>query len=310
MAAPAHAAVFLMFHHHIRASNVDSRTWTAGDHARRLHNGQAEEIAKLAGGFEFTEGPASDAEGNVFFTDQPNDRIMKWSVDGELTAFLQPCGRSNGLCFDAEGYLWACADEKNQIWKIDPNKNATVVVDGYQDKLLNGPNDLWIDPNGGLYFTDPFYRRDYWERGPSEQDCQAVYYLDPSHSHLVRVAEDLQQPNGIVGTPDGRTLFVSDIGARKTYKYDIQADGTLSNKTLFCEAGSDGMTIDETGNIYLTGRGVTVFDIDGNQTASYSVNEPWTANVCFGGSDRKSLFITASKSLYMVRLQYRGVGSQ
>ena len=133
-------------------------------------------LQKLAGGFSFTEGPACDAHGNVFFTDQPNDRILKWSVDGKLSVFLSPCGRSNGLCFDAAGDLWACADEQNQLWRITPAGKATVIVKDSGGKLLNGPNDVWIRPDGGLYLTDPFYKRDYWKRGPMEQPGQYVFY--------------------------------------------------------------------------------------------------------------------------------------
>jgi len=267
-------------------------------------------VEKLAGGFDFTEGPASDSQGNVFFTDQPNDRILKWSVQGELSTFMQPCGRSNGLCLDSQEFLWACADEKNELWRIDPDKNVTVRVDAYLGKLLNGPNDIWIRPDGGAYFTDPFYKRRYWNRGPNEQDCQGVYYLAPDHKRLSRVIDDLDQPNGIIGTPDGKILYVSDIRAGKTYSYTIQSDGALTNKALFCEMGSDGMTIDNQGNLYLTGKGVTVFDRSGKQVDHIAVDEPWTANVCFGGTDRRSLFITASKGLYMIRMRVEGVGSQ
>jgi gluconolactonase len=267
-------------------------------------------LEKLAGGFAFTEGPAADAQGNVFFTDQPNDRILKWDVDGKLSTFLQPCGRANGLCFDAEGNLWACADDKNELWRISPDKQVTVVVKDYEGKLLNGPNDVWVRPDGGLYFTDPFYKRSYWKRGPKEQDVEGVYYLAPDRKKSVRVAGDLKQPNGIIGTPDGKTLYVADIGAGRTYAYDIQPDGTLANRRLFCKLGSDGMTIDSEGNVYLTGRGVTVFDRSGKQVAHIAVNEPWTANVCFGGKDRQTLFITASRNLYGLRMRVKGVGSQ
>jgi gluconolactonase len=267
-------------------------------------------LEKLAGDFKFTEGPAADADGNVFFTDQPNDRILKWSTDGKLSKFMQPCGRSNGLCFDADGNLWACADEKNELWRIDPKGKVTVVVKDYKGKLLNGPNDIWIRPDGGLYLTDPYYKRDYWKRGPKEQDKEAVYFLSADHKTLTRVADDLQQPNGIIGTPDGKVLYVADIKGNKTYAYDIEADGALKNKRLFCELGSDGMTIDDQGNVYLTGRGVTVFDKDGKKVEHIDVPEPWTANVCFGGKDRKTLFITASGSLYGLKTRVKGVGSQ
>jgi sialate O-acetylesterase len=267
-------------------------------------------LQKLAGDFKFTEGPAADADGNVYFTDQPNDRILKWGTDGKLSTFLQPCGRSNGLCFDGKGDLWACADEKNELWRIDPKGQVTVVVRDYKGKLLNGPNDIWIRPDGGIYLTDPYYKRDYWKRGPKEQDREAVYYLAPDHKALTRVADDLEQPNGIIGTPDGKLLYVADIKANKTYAYDVQADGTLKNKRLFCDLGSDGMTLDSEGNVYLTGKGVTVFDRTGRQVEHIDVPEPWTANVCFGGQDRQTLFITASKSLYGLRMRVKGVGSQ
>jgi gluconolactonase len=267
-------------------------------------------VEKLADGFAFTEGPAVDAAGNVYFTDQPNDRIMLWSVEGKLSEWMKPCGRSNGLCFDKDGKLWACADEKNELWIIDvATKDKTVAVKDYDGKLLNGPNDVWVTPTGGAYFTDPFYKRPYWKRGPTQQPSPGVYYLPPK-GKLTRVANDLKQPNGIVGTPDGKTLYVADIGAKKTYSYSIAADGALADKKLFCEEGSDGMTIDEAGNLYLTGRGVLVFDKTGKKVTTIAVPEGWTANVCFGGKAMDTLFITASKGLYSIKLNAKGAARQ
>jgi gluconolactonase len=267
-------------------------------------------VEKLAGDFKFTEGPASDAEGNVFFTDQPNNRILKWSVDGKLSTYLEPSGRSNGLCFDRQGNLWACADEKNELWRIDPAGKIAVVVREHQGKILNGPNDIWLRSDGGAYFTDPLYPRPYWIQGSVERGPEVVYYLPPDGKKLLCVADDLKKPNGIIGTPDDKTLYVADIGGNKTYVYDIQPDGTLTNKKLFCQLGSDGMTIDERGNVYLTGKGVTVFDKTGKQIEHIDVPESWTANVCFGGKDRQTLFITASKGFYGVRMNVKGAGSQ
>lgn len=263
-------------------------------------------LEKLAGDFKFTEGPAVDADGNVSFTDQPNDRILAWSINGKLSTFMQPSGRANGLYFDSKGNLLACADENNQIWSIDPSRKVKVLVKDYQGKLLNGPNDLWVTPDDGIYFTDPLYTRPYWKRGPMEQDGEHVYYLAPDRVSLTRVVDDLKKPNGIIGTPDGRMLYVADIGAGRTYAYDIQRDGALANKRLFCELGSDGMTIDREGNVYLTGKGVTVFDRTGKEIAHIDVSEPWTANVCFGGKDRHTLFITASTGLYAIRTRVSG----
>lgn len=266
-------------------------------------------LRKLSNEFSFTEGPACDGAGNIYFTDQPNDRIMEWSADGTLSTFMQPCGRANGLCFDRHGNLWACADETNALWSIDRKKNITVMVSSYEGKLLNGPNDVWIRPDGGVYFTDPYYQRPYWKRGPKEMD-ECVYYLSPEHKKLVRVIDDFKQPNGIIGTPDGKLLYVADIGGHKTYRYAVQKDGSLTDKKLFCELGSDGMTIDNEGNVYLTGKGVTVFDPSGKQIEHIAVEEPWTANICFGGKDRHTLFITASKSIYALQMRVKGVGSQ
>jgi gluconolactonase len=263
-------------------------------------------LEKLADGFEFTEGPTADINGNVYFTDQPNDRIMVWNIKTGLSVFMQPSGRSNGLSFDKNGNLWSCADEKNELWKITPDKKVEVIISNFGGKFLNGPNDLWIMPDGGIYLTDPFYKRTWWDHSDMTQEKQCVYYLKPDHKTIIRVAEDLQQPNGIVGTPDGRMLFVADIRGNKTWSYSINSDGTLSDKKLFCEMGSDGMTIDSTGNLYLTGKGVTVFDKTGKKLGNISVPENWTANVCFGDRNMKSLFITASKGLYRIRLKVKG----
>lgn len=263
-------------------------------------------VVKLSGDFKFTEGPTCDANGNVFFTDQPNDRIMKWSVDGKLSTFKQPAGRSNGMYFDSHGNIISCADEKNELWSIAPDGTVTVLVKDYNGKLLNGPNDVWVRPDGGMYLTDPFYKRTWWNRDTMQQDSQQVYFLTPDRKTLRRVTTDLVQPNGIIGTPDGKTLYVADIRDKKTYRYDVQADGSLTNKTLLFAVGSDGMTLDEEGNIYITGKGVTVFDRTGKQIEQIDVPEKWSANVCFGGKDKRTLFITASKGFYSIRMRVKG----
>ena len=256
--------------------------------------------------FLFTEGPAVDAEGNVYFTDQPNDKIVKWSTDGSLSVFMEGTGRSNGLFIDKNGNLIACADLNNQLWMIDKNKNVTVLVKDFEGKKLNGPNDLWIDPQGGIYFTDPFYKRDYWNRTEKEIEEENVYYLSPDRKKLTIAASDLMQPNGIIGTPDGKKLYVADIKGRKTYSFAIQKDGTLTDKKLFADMGSDGMTVDSKGNVYLTGKGVTVFNSKGEKIETIAIEAPWTANACFGGKDRKTLFVTASKSVFTVKMKVKG----
>jgi gluconolactonase len=267
-------------------------------------------VQRLAGGFAFTEGPTCDVDGNVLFTDQPNDRILKWSTAGELSTFLQPAGRANGMCFAPGGDLIACADEKTALWSIAPDGTATVLLDTYGSRALNGPNDVWVRPDGALYFTDPFYPRPWWTHHRMPQDGQHVYFLSADRTRLVRVTTDLTKPNGIIGSADGRTLFVSDIKANQTFRYDSASDGTLSGKTLVVEQGSDGMTLDDEGHLYLTGNGVMVFDSHGRQVDHIQIpDEKWTANVSFGGRDRQTLFVTASTGLYAIRMRVRGANA-
>ena len=263
-------------------------------------------LQKLSGGFAFTEGPTCDAAGNVFFVDQPNNRIMEWSTEGKLSTFLQPSGHANGMMFDAQGNLIACADERNELWSITPDKKSTVLVKDYQGKYLNGPNDVWVDPNGAMFLSDPFYDRPWWDHHTKALPSEEVFYLSPDRKTLRQVTDDLKKPNGITGTPDGKNLYVADIAARQTWRYDILPDGSLTNKTFFCAPGSDGMTIDEQGNIYITGNGVSVFNPAGKLIEHIDVPEPWTANVSFGGTDHKTLFITASKSFYSIRMAVKG----
>jgi gluconolactonase len=265
------------------------------------------QVEKLAGDFTFTEGPTCDADGNLYFTDQPNNRILKWSVEGKLSTALQPAGRANGMYFAPSGELIACADEKTALWSIARDGTVSVILSEHGGKALNGPNDVWVRPDGALYFTDPFYKRPWWTYDAMPQDGQHVYFLSADRRRLVRVTDDLTQPNGIIGTPDGKTLYVSDIRARKTYRYDVAPDGALSNKTLVVEQGSDGMTLDSEGNLYLTGDGVMVIDRTGQLIERIRVpDERWTANVSFCGKDGQTLFMTATTGLYAVRTRVKG----
>jgi len=265
-------------------------------------------VGKVADGFSFTEGPAVDKDGNVYFTDQPNDRIWKWTPDGKVSVFLENMGRANGMYFDKNGNLLSCSDMENEIWSISPDGKHTIILTDYEGKKLNGPNDLWIHPNGSIYFTDPLYKRDYWTRNPDmQQDGQHLYYMSPDRKTIIRVDNELEQPNGIIGSPDGKRLYVADIRAGKTYVYNIASDGSLEDKKLFTPMGSDGMTMDENGNIYLTGKGVTVFNPQGEKIEHIPIDAGWTANVCFGGKDMKTLFITASQAVYTLQMNVKGI---
>ncbi|MCE2709115.1 MAG: SMP-30/gluconolactonase/LRE family protein [Algoriphagus sp.] len=293
---------FLAFHFSLLAQIDDKRGIVV----------KGAQLEKVKDGFSFTEGPAVNRFGDVYFTDQPNDKIYLWNANSNQVSLVKEgTGRSNGLFVQLDGKVIAAADLKNELVEFDMQTGKEkVLVTSFKGKKLNGPNDVWIRPSGGLYFTDPLYPRPYWEgiRGKEmQQDGQHVYFLSEDRTELFRVTQDLTQPNGIIGTPDGKILYVADIGASKTWKYDIQDDGYLTNKTLFCEMGSDGMTIDDKGNVYLTGKGVTVFNKFGEKIAHIPVPENWTANVTFGTLTRNVLFITAMGSVYTLKMKTRGV---
>jgi gluconolactonase len=175
---------------------------------------------------------------------------------------------------------------------------------------LNGPNDVWVHPTTGrIYFTDPYYQQRWWNRGPRELP-ETVYVYSPADKSLQRLDEEIGQANATIGTPDGRSLYVADIRNRQTFIYDIVPDGRLTNKRLFCEFGSDGMTLDSEGNVYLTtGRAVQVFDKAGERIETITAPEV-PANVVFGGRDRQTLFMTARAGLYAVKTRVKGVGPQ
>jgi len=257
--------------------------------------------------FKFTEGASVDKLGNVFFTDQPNDKIWKCSTDGKLSLYMDKSGRANGTYFDKKGNLIVCADENNQIWSIDKNKKITVLFSDFEGKKVNGPNDIWLDAKGGIYFTDPYYQRDYWTRQKPEVMGEKVYYLPKGKKKAIVVADNFKRPNGIVGTPDGKYLYVADRVADVTYRYEINKDASLTNQQVILKQGSDGMTLDSEGNIYLTGKGVDIYKPDGEKIGHIDVPENWCGNICFGGKNRNTLFITASKSLYSIATTARGV---
>ncbi len=258
-------------------------------------------VKKMVGDLKFTEGPAGDAAGDLYFSDISSNRILRWSLDGKLSTFREDSGGTNGLYVDKKGNLFACQGTARRLVSIAPEGELTVLADRYNGKRFNSPNDLWIDSKGGVYFSDPRYGN----REGMEQDGEHVYYLTPSRKKVIRVISDMIRPNGLIGTPDGRKLYVADHGAGETYVYTINKDGTLTNKQLFAKQGSDGMTLDSKGNVYLTGKTVSIYDRKGAKIEEISIPEQ-PANVTFAGRNDKTLFITARTSLYAVDMQVQG----
>ncbi len=258
-------------------------------------------VEKLAGGFIFTEGPAADSQGNVYFSDIRNNRIHIWSVEGKLSTFRENSGAANGLYFDKQGNLLVCEGGARRVTSLSPQGKVTVLADSYEGKKLNSPNDLWVDPDGGVYFSDPRYG----SMEGLELDGFYVFYISPDRKKVTRVIDDLKKPNGVLGTADGKQLYVADAGGGKTYVYKILGPGKLGPKKLFAEQGSDGMTLDERGDLYLTGGGVNIYSPQGKLIESIKVPEN-PANLTFGGADHKTLFITARTSLYALPMNVKG----
>lgn len=259
-------------------------------------------VKKLHGDFEFIEGPVANPEGEVYFSDIPANLIYKWTTDDELKVVRENTGGANGLNFDANGNLLACEGIARRVSSMDKDGNVTTVVDSYGGKRLNSPNDLWFDAKGGFYFTDPRYGRHPHEK---EQDGEHVYYVSPDRTSIIRVEDGMQKPNGVVGSLDFKTLYVADTSG-KIFAFDINEDATLSNKRLFADIGSDGMTLDEKGNLYLTWvGGVHVFNPEGEKIEMIEVPE-MPANCGFGGTEGKTLFMTSRTGLYAIDMNVRG----
>ncbi|WP_127845584.1 SMP-30/gluconolactonase/LRE family protein [Psychroflexus aestuariivivens] len=263
-----------------------------------------QEFEKSTIDFKFTEGPAVDANGNVYFTDIPEQKIWIWTTDNQIKIFRENSGGANGLYFDKDQNLWACEGREGQVSKTSPDGDYKVIASSFMGKSFNQPNDIWTDGKGGAYFTDPEYN----ETLKLPQGGMHVYYIKPNQE-VIRVCSDLVRPNGLIGTPDGKKLYVTDHGDNKTYSYTIEKDGTLTNKSLFLDVGGDGMTIDQNGSIYLTTtdkKAVDVFSSEGKMFYSIALPEK-PSNVCFGGKKRDELFITARTSIYKVKVDAVGV---
>lgn len=255
----------------------------------------------LDGGFKFVEGPAFGPDGKLYFSDIPNSRIHTWSPTEGTTLFMEPSGRSNGLIFDDQGRLLICEGGTRQLTRIELDGSRTVLADNFKEKKLNSPNDLWIHPKGYIYFTDPRYGK----RDDMEMEVEGVYLLHHPERQLLRVIDDMTRPNGIVGTPDGSTLYVTDAGENKTYRMALKPDGSLGSVEWTIPRGSDGMTLDEDGNLYLTDGAVAVYRPDGSLIREIQFPEK-PSNVTFGGPENRTLFVTARTGIYALEMSVGG----
>jgi sugar lactone lactonase YvrE len=246
--------------------------------------------------FQFTEGPVADAQGTVYFTDVRASRIYRRNASGQLDVVLDDSGGANGLAIDAAGQLVICQGELGRVARLDKDGSFTVLAEEYDGKRFNKPNDLWIAPDGGIYFSDPLYGQ-----GSKTQDGEHVYYIPAGGKPVIRVADDLVRPNGLVGSADGKTLYITDHGAGKTYRYAIQSDGTLADKALFAEIGADGLALDSRGNLYLAEQGIVMLDSTGRNVRTFQTSEQPT-NVCLVDNESK-LFATARTRILSVTLR-------
>jgi gluconolactonase len=263
------------------------------------------EPEKIAGGFGFTEGPTLDAMGRFHFTDIPGNSIYRWTEEEGLILITDATRWGNGLCFDASGNMLLCEMTSRCLSLVSPDGTLEVLTDSYDGAPYNSPNDVWVHPGGGVYFTDPGY---FLEAEEKDVAIEAVYYMDPSYSKVVRVSEPMVRPNGVMGTPDGKILYVVSDSIHTTWKYAIQADGSLARKEKLIDNGHDGLTLDERGNLYIANRdslSVDIYDRKGNFLESIYFPEA-PANVCFGGKQRDILYATAQSSVYAVRMNVKG----
>ncbi|MBV7329579.1 SMP-30/gluconolactonase/LRE family protein [Chloroflexi bacterium TSY] len=276
-------------------------------------------LERLFDGCAFAEGGAADAEGNLFFSDCPNNRIMVYRpMTGTIEVWKEPSGRANGMNFDPNGRLVVCCDGKDggarAVQRYEPNGAITTLASHYGGKKLNAPNDLCFDQQGRIYFTDPRYGY----QDDLEQDCMAVYRIELDGT-LTRVIDDMETPNGILITPDNRTLYLVDHnpepgGARTLVTYSSDDGESWSCQGVLTDFGEgyggDGMVLDVEGNIYLTAgenelAGVHIFAPDGEKLGLIQTGET-PGNCTFGGPDLRTLYIAASSSLYAIQLAIPG----
>jgi len=271
---------------------------------------------RLATGFLFTEGPLWHPRDKfLLFSDMPGDHLRRWSAADGITTFRKPCHMSNGLAYDRAGRLLVCEHATSQVTRTEADGRSVPLATHYQGRELNSPNDIVCAADGGIYFSDPPYGRArfYGVERPQELDFQGVFRVGADPKSPVLLVDDFDRPNGLCFSLDERRLFVNDTARKHIRVFDVTRPGGLVNGRIWAETkgdkpgAPDGMKLDSAGTVYCCGPGgIHVFDPDGNLREILETPEH-TANFAWGDDDYRSLFVTASTSLYRVRRTVPGL---
>lgn len=257
------------------------------------------EVELVADGFGFLEGPVRALDGSLYFTDIDNNRIHRLTGTNNISVALEPSNHANGLTLDLDGSVLICAQSGQRITRLQSRNSTEVIVSEYEGQPFNSPNDIWVHRNGSFFFTDPRYR---YPEGEPTQAGEYVYWVSQDRGEVKAIVTDVPKPNGIIGTEDGAHLYVASTELRKVFRYDINPDFTVSNRMEFADQGSDGMAMDERGNLYLTWAGkVSVYSAAGELIEEIDVPQN-PANVAFGGGEGRTLYMTARTGLYSLRM--------
>ena len=263
------------------------------------------QVEEVATGFKFTEGPAEGPDGAIYFSDIPNRKVHRYDPEtGETTVFLEDSGGSNGLAFDAQGRLVLAADRDRKVTRLEEDGSITVLADSYEGNKLNSPNDLVIDEQGGIYFTDPRYGNG----DNRELDFEGLFYLQPETGDLTLLDKEFRKPNGVALSPDGNTLYVADWAGQKVLAYNVTSPGRIADRRTFAETpfekawhGPDGMATDAAGRLYVAlPVGIRIFSPEGEKLAE--IPTPGGASNATLAEDGQMLYTTANNNLYRIRL--------
>jgi len=273
-------------------------------------------LEKIATGFMFTEGPVWDSKNKcLYFSDIPGNKMRRWSENKGIEIVRDPSGKSNGLTFDKQGRLLACEHANRRVSRTEKDGKIITIADKYDGKKLNSPNDVVVKSDGSIYFSDPPYglTAEFGVLGVQELPFQGVYRISPDGRTMNLLADDFEKPNGLAFSPDEKLLYIDDTDRVHVRVFDVKPDGTITNGRLFAdlkgdEPGNvDGMKVDSQGNVYVTGPGgISIFDPEGHKLGRIDMPEV-AANLAWGDDDWKTLYITASTSLYRIKLGIKGI---